>query len=318
MTIRVLFFGNSQSTFSNRLFKALLETAGELAGVVDAPPEKRTSTIPGASEDPSFVKVARSRSIPAFEPSSPNQAGFVDQAGDLAPDLLLCIGYPCILKEDILSVPRLLAANFHASLLPRYRGKHPVFWALRNGERWAGLTVHKMDPGIDTGDILYQVRLRTCQRDTVETLYHRIIDRSLVLVGRLIADLARGTAIGHQQPPEAGSYYSSITEADYHLDLFCPAETLRRWISTTPGECYLDIADQRYFIRAAGVLTMQSAGRMPGVIASLGKRSGTIATGKDGLVIRQLWTANGEIISFASLCKRLGLVEGDSLPVNRI
>ena len=58
-------------------------------------------------------------------------------------------------------LPKLVAANFHASLLPAYRGKHPLFWALRHGELWTGLTVHVMAPGFDTGEILYQIRVRT-------------------------------------------------------------------------------------------------------------------------------------------------------------
>ena len=317
MKLRVLFFGDSQSAFSNRLFNALPETPCELVGVVDSPPEKRRSTNPDADKDPSFVQVARSRCVPVFETSSPNQPDFIARVGDLSPDLLLCIGFPCILKKEILEVPRLLASNFHASLLPAYRGKHPVFWALRNGERWAGLTVHKMDPGIDTGDIIYQVRLRTRREDSVATLYQRVIDHSVGLVGRLISDLARGPITGITQSPEAGSYYSSITEADFRLDLACPAETLRRWIYTTPGECYLDIGGQRLYILDARVVSMHSTDRTPGLISHLGRRSGIIAVGQEGLGLNRLKIASGEEITFTKLCARLGLIEGDILPITR-
>ncbi len=73
----------------------------------------------------------------------------------LCPDMFVAVGYTDLLRAPLLAVPRILAANFHASLLPAYRGRHPVFWALRHGERWAGLTVHVMDEGFDTGDVLY-------------------------------------------------------------------------------------------------------------------------------------------------------------------
>jgi methionyl-tRNA formyltransferase len=313
MTIRILFFGNSQSTFSNRLFETLVGTPGELAGVVDAPAEKRRSTNPEDEERPSFVHLARSSGIPDFEPHSPNHPDFVSRAGELSPDLLLCIGYPRILKKDILEVPRLLAVNFHASLLPAYRGKHPVFWALRNGERWAGLTVHQIDPGIDTGDMLYQVRLRTRKDDRVETLYDRIIERSRELVGKLVADLARGGIVGVPQEPGAGSYYSSVKEADFRLDLNRPAETLRRWIHTTPGECYLELTSQRAYIPAARVIPAQTSRPTPGLISHLGKRSGTLEAGRDGLRLSRIRTADGKTISFARFCANLGLGEGDFL-----
>jgi len=67
-----------------------------------------------------------------------------------------------------------------------------VFWALRHGERWSGMAVHMMDRGLDTGGILYQVRVRTRQDDTVESLYDRILKRSSNLMRRLIDDAGRG------------------------------------------------------------------------------------------------------------------------------
>ena len=159
-----------------------------------------------------------------MEPSSPNLPEFVDAMRRLSPDLLIAAGYSQVLGEQILSIPRLLPVNFHASLLPAYRGKHPVFWALRNGERWAGLTVHVMDAGLDTGDILYQVRVRTRAQDSVATLYDRIMDRSVNLVGLLVKDAEEGTLGPRPQPEVGASYYSSVDEDDFRLDWTRDAE----------------------------------------------------------------------------------------------
>jgi len=133
-SLRVVFFGNSQSEFSNRLFTPLLNAPCELVGMVDAPPIKRQSTNPWkATGQPSFVEAARAGGIPVFEPANPNTSDFIETLGSLAPDLFLAAGYMFLLKPALLSIPRIVAINFHASLLPAYRGKHPVFWALRNG-----------------------------------------------------------------------------------------------------------------------------------------------------------------------------------------
>ena len=126
--------------------------------------------------------------MPVFDPADPNAPEFVAAMRSLAPDLFLAVGYMLRLGSEILAVPRIVSANVHASLLPAYRGRSPVFWALRHGERCTGLTIHAMDDRLDTGDLLYQVRVRTRRNDTVASLYDRIIAKGLSLVPRLIAD----------------------------------------------------------------------------------------------------------------------------------
>jgi len=312
MPLRVVFFGNSQSVFSNRHFQALVETRCELVGVVDVPPSKRASTNPSATDLPSFVEVARQHRIPAFEPSSPNLPEFVKAISDLYPDLFLAVGYTNLLKEQVLAVPRILAVNFHASLLPAYRGKHPVFWTLRHGEHWAGLTVHAMDLGLDTGDILYQVRVRTRKRDSVATLYDRIMERSVNLVERLIEDAENGTLRRTPQSGSGASYYSSVSDDDFRLDWSRDAEQLRRWIQTSPGQCFFDIAGQRIFFMDAEV-AQRTDDVSPGVLVRMGRTSCTVAAGRGALRVCRVRIDQQEEKSMPQLCRELGLDQGDSL-----
>jgi methionyl-tRNA formyltransferase len=312
VTLRVLFFGNSQSVFSNRHFQALLETSSKLVGVVDVPPSKRTSTNPSQIDLASFVAVARQRQVPIFEPASPNLPEFVQAISALSPDLFLAVGYTNLLKEQVLSVPRLLAANFHASLLPAYRGKHPVFWALRHGERWAGLTVHMMDLGLDTGDILYQVRVRTRQRDSVATLYERIMERSVKLVRRLIEDAETGQLQPRPQLELGASYYSSVSEDDFRLDWSRDAEQLRRWIQTSPGQCFSDVGGHRLFFLDAAVVE-RTGDAPPGVLVQIGRTSCTVAAGVGALRLRRGRLSQQEEESLPRLCRDLGLKPGASL-----
>jgi methionyl-tRNA formyltransferase len=310
--LKVLFFGNSQSIFSNTYFQALIQTSVTLVGLVDVPPSKRTSTNPVSFDYPSFAEVARVRNLPVFEPDSPNLPEFMEATRELAPDLMMAVGYLFLLKPEILQVPKILAVNFHASLLPAYRGKHPVFWALRYGERWSGLTVHVMDPNFDTGDILYQVRLRTRKDDTVTSLYNRIMKKSVTLVPRLINDVEQGTQHPVPQPKLGASYYSSVREDDFRLDWLREAEHLRRWIQTTPGHCFYDIADQRIFFTDARV-TIREDGVAPGTLLKIGRAGCIIATGKDALYLRRARSAEGNEQAMPKLCRQLGLKTGDLL-----
>lgn len=312
MPVRVVYFGNSATVFSTRHFYALLDTPAEVAAVVDVPPHRRGSTNPATDDRPSFVAWAEQKRVPAFEAASPNDPAFITAAAKLEPDLFVAAGYILILKEEVLRVPRLLSANFHASLLPDYRGKHPVFWALRNGEKWSGLTVHAMDPGIDTGDILYQVKVRTRQGDTVATLYDRIMDRSVTLVGRLIADAAAGDIPRRLQPKGAGSYFSSTTEDDFRIDWGWPAEKIRRYIIVTPGRCFSEVGGERlYYLDARSEQDKRAAS--PGTLLRLGRARTLIATGQGHVSIGEVRLEGGSVEPLVNLCRRRGLSPGNRL-----
>lgn len=311
MPLKVVFFGNSESLFSNRHFYALLWAKCQIAAAVDVPPAKRKSTNTRASFPvESFVSQARSRGIPWFEPASPNAPEFVAAMRKLEPDLFIAAGYMNLLKQEILTVPKIVAANWHASLLPAYRGMHPVFWALRNGERQVGLTVHVMDAGLDTGDILYQVKVRTRKSDTVGSAYDRIMNKSVRLVARLIKDAESGGLMPMPQPEQGGSYYSSVHDSDFVLDWSLDAETLRRRIQTSPAQSFCEVAGRRIYFLDAKVVEDSGQAR-PGTLLTLG-RTCLIAAGGGVLRIKQVRIDNVEQYA-ADALRSLGLAEGDSL-----
>jgi methionyl-tRNA formyltransferase len=306
--LRVIFFGNSEGVFSNRHFVALKEVPCVLAAVVDVPPCRRISTNAPSPDGENFVEYVRRRSIPAFEPNQPNAPEFVARIRDLRPDLILAVGYLNRLGEGLLSAPRLLAANFHASLLPAYRGLHPVFRTLRGGERWGGMTVHVVDPGLDTGDILYQVRVRIRRNDSVASLYDRIMDRSVGLVKRLIADVESNGLQRRPQPTDEGSYFSSVSDEDYRLDWGRPAEELRRWICATPGKCFCDVYGQRVYFTEAELARGVSAA--PGTLVRIGRVRCVVAAGRGAVSLR--WIRDqARNLPTAEWCREHGLKAGE-------
>ncbi len=310
MNLRVAFFGNSEGTFSNRHFQALLASPCRVVAAVDVPPARRVSTNLGPVRGESFVETARSRGIPLFQPASPNAPEFVKAIRALAPDLYLAVGYLSLLGAEILTVPR-LAVNFHASLLPAYRGKHPLFWALRHGERHAGLTVHVMDSGFDTGHILYQVRVRVHRDDTVAVLYERIMARSLPLVARLVAESERGRLRTRPQQARGASRYSVVREQDLRLDWSRPAEELRRWMRLSPGQCFSPIAETQVFFLDAEVAPCPRSS-LPGTLVKIEGGSVWIATGKGALKVDKVKVPEGERGAEAAF-RRLGLEQGAEL-----
>jgi methionyl-tRNA formyltransferase len=311
MSLRVVFFGNSEGAFSNRHFQALLASPCRVVGAVDVPPARRVSTNLSPMQGAGFAEAAQGQGIPVFEPASPNAPEFVNAIRALSPDLFLAAGYLSLLGAELLAVPR-LAVNFHASLLPAYRGKHPLFWALRNGERRTGLTVHLMDPGFDTGDILYQVGVRVRPDETVAGLYDRIMARSLPFVARLISDVEHRSLRPRPQPSRGASSYSSVREEDLRLDWSRPAEQLRRWIRLSPGQCFHPIAGTKvFFLDAEPAPCPRSA--PPGTLVELGRERVSIATGKGALRVRKVRVGPEGERGAPEAFRELGLKEGAAL-----
>lgn len=316
MSLRIVFLGDSQSVFSSRHFAALMASPCCLVGVVDAPPRQQVSTNRLPQGLRNIVDEANALNVPVFCPARADDRTFLAGLRELAPDLFIAAGYGLILRREVLAMPRLLAANFHASLLPLYRGRHPVFWTLRGDERWAGLTVHAVDPGIDTGDILYQVKVRTRRNDTVAALYERIMARSVALVAKLLQDAEQGTVPRRPQTAGQGSYFSFVTEEDFRLHWSWPAGRVRRHITMTPGKCYAETPGGRVYFVDANLAARQPAAA-PGVVVALGRRRAAIATGQGAVSLGGVRLDDGAETSMAELCRRWGIGVGATLTATR-
>jgi methionyl-tRNA formyltransferase len=310
--IRAVFWGSSDSVFSHRHFDALRDADCRVVGVVDVPPARRSSTNAARPQSESFVTAAQRRGIPVFEPSSPNTPAFIEQMQSLSPDLFCAAGYMLLLHAPVLAVPRVIAANFHASLLPAYRGKHPVFWALRHGESWCGLTVHEMGPALDTGDIIFQVRVPVRESDSVSALYDRIMSESVPLVSRLVACVSAGSVPHAPQPAEGASYFGATTEKDFRLDWSIEAGVLARWINATPGQCFADIEGLRLFFLDARAVPPDGKAE-PGTITRMTQEYSEIAAGGGGIRTWRMRNADGREMSAHDAFRLIGLSEGAPL-----
>src|SRR5882724_3055633 len=134
---------------------------------------------------PSPVKqAAMPRGLPILQPERARDEGFIRSLQALEPDLIAVAAYGQILPRAILDLPRLGCLNVHTSLLPKYRGAAPIQWAILNDEPETGVTIMKMDPGLDTGDILAQEPTAIQAQDTSETLHDRLAKRSAPILAR--------------------------------------------------------------------------------------------------------------------------------------
>lgn len=122
----------------------------------------------------SLADAATARGIPLGRPEDPNAPAFVERIRRLQPDLIFSFYYRRLLGRALLELPRLGAINVHGSLLPKYRGRAPINWALVHGETLTGVTLHYMDERADHGDIIAQRSVPITVEDTALTLSRKL------------------------------------------------------------------------------------------------------------------------------------------------
>jgi len=161
--------------------------------------------------------LALARGLPVYQPKTLKEEGIISLVKDLQPDLLLSVSFRRIIPPEILSLPSVGAINLHGSLLPAYRGRFCAVWAIVNDERISGMTLHWMDEGIDTGDIIAQVPVEIRDDDTGYSLYMRSCAAGLKLLRDTLPILTNG-AIPRKPQPYFGKYYSAMSDSDRLID----------------------------------------------------------------------------------------------------
>ena len=161
----------------------------------------------------SLRRVCRRHGVPFSRPKALTEAVKRELRG-LAPDVLFSLGCPVILKRDVIGIPRRACLNIHSALLGKYRGANPIFWALFHGEREIGVTIHLVDEGIDTGDILMQERIPMPEGWTIHDAYEPICEIGSRMIAECLARLASEPGPPTGRPMEIGPYYGFPTRAD--------------------------------------------------------------------------------------------------------
>ena len=158
----------------------------------------------------SYKTMANQYSIPIYKTKNINSANSLNLIKDLNPDLLVSIFFNQILSKKLLDIPQ-DCINIHPAYLPSYKGVSPVFWALANDEPCAGVTVHYIDEGIDTGEIIYQEEIPISPNDTEHSLYFKCCEVGTPLLLKALMDVESGSVKPINKDTE-GSYFSLPTK----------------------------------------------------------------------------------------------------------
>jgi len=162
--------------------------------------------------------VAREYGVPSIAPADPNADDVVARVAACAPDFLFSLYYRRMLGATLLALPPRGALNLHGSLLPRYRGRAPVNWAVLHGERHTGATLHYMEAKPDAGDIVGQQAVPILPDDTARDVFAKVTVAAEIVLDAALPQLVAGTAPRVVQDLAQGSYFGGRTAEDGRID----------------------------------------------------------------------------------------------------
>jgi methionyl-tRNA formyltransferase len=166
----------------------------------------------------SVASLARLQGVEAVAPADPNAPGLVARLSTLRPEFLFSFYYRHMLSPAVLATASRGAFNMHGSLLPKYRGRVPVNWAIVHGERETGATLHEMVEKPDAGRIVDQQAVPILPNDTARDVFGKVTVAAEVVLDRSVPRLMAGTAALRAQNLSQGSYFGGRKPADGRID----------------------------------------------------------------------------------------------------
>ncbi|MBL8520477.1 MAG: formyltransferase [Betaproteobacteria bacterium] len=178
----------------------------------------------------SVAALAQRHGIDTVTPADPNAAEFIAELRALAPDFLFSFYYRQMLAPELLAVAPRGAFNMHGSLLPKYRGRVPVNWAIIHGETETGATLHEMVAKPDAGDIVDQARVGIGPDETAKEVFDKVTAAAETVMRRTLPGLIAGTAPRTQQDLALGSYFGGRKPEDGVIDWNAPAQSIHNLV----------------------------------------------------------------------------------------
>ncbi|CAG0124520.1 methionyl-tRNA formyltransferase [Rhodocyclaceae bacterium] len=178
----------------------------------------------------SVAELAALHDIPVITPDNPNTPEVVERIRALQPDFFFSFYYREMLKRELLALPRQGALNMHGSLLPKYRGRVPVNWAIIKGETETGATLHYMTEKPDNGDIVAQQAVPILPYDTALQVFQKVTVAAEMALHACLPDLLAGKAQAVPQDLSQGAYYGGRKPEDGVIDWSKPAQEIHNLV----------------------------------------------------------------------------------------
>jgi methionyl-tRNA formyltransferase len=306
--MRIAFFGHRM--IAHGALESLVSAGKDVVGIVAHPDSFEPS-------DPDWSAAVRSLAEGAgIELATPGKTDeeLITTLRRWNADLGVVVGYLAILKPPVLELPSHGFINIHAGMLPRYRGRAPLAWAVMNGEKEAGLTIHYIDEGVDSGPIIAQRQYGIQPDETAGELYGRIEADIPEFVLDVVDRFEAGPVDGTPQDEDRAMCFPFLTPAHARIDWSRPArrihDQVRALARPYPGAWTL-YRDKRLIVWKTRVLDTNLPDCFPGTV--INRRLGhgvTVSTGSGYLVVDEVQRPGKESKPAADIIRRAGVSLG--------
>lgn len=308
--MRVLFWGTS--SFAVPALRALGEEGHDVVAVVTQPDRPAGR---GRSLSVSPVKaVAEEEGIPLLQPERARGEAFLAEVRAFAPDISVVVAYGQILKPEVLEAPRLGSINIHASLLPELRGAAPIHWAIIRGYETTGVTIMRMEAGLDSGPVLFKVAEPIGPEETSSELTTRLSELGAEALIDTLAIIEAGAVEEATQDHSRATYAPKIERETARLDWRLPSREVARWIrglDSVPGAwSELSTGGTVKLFRAAPA---DGSGEPGSVIEASPDAGILVAAGEGAVRIREVQAAGKRRMTAAEWVRGRGVAVGDRL-----
>ncbi|MEK6754397.1 MAG: methionyl-tRNA formyltransferase [Chloroflexota bacterium] len=224
MSIKIVFMGSPDFSLPSLRLLAHNHT---VVGVVTQP-DRASGRGREIMKAPPVKTLALELNIPIIQPEKLREPEAMQQLQAWNPDLIVVAAFGQILRKDVLDLPKHGCINIHASLLPRWRGAAPINAAILAGDEATGVTIMKMDVGLDTGPMLAMKNIRIRRDDTAGSVFQTLSTLGANLLLETLPDYLAGKTTPTPQPEEGATYAPMLKKQDGLLDFTCSAIELER------------------------------------------------------------------------------------------
>lgn len=273
--------------FAATHLQALLDSQANIVAVYTQPdrPAGRGKKLMASP----VKQLAVSKDIPVYQPTNFKQQEDVEQLAALQPDLFIVVAYGLLLPQAVLDIPKLGCINSHASLLPRWRGAAPIQRSLEAGDLETGVTVMKMELGLDTGPMISKVKTPIMPSDTGGSLHDRLAQIGSQAIVDVVSKFAASEVLAEVQDDSLSCYAQKLNKEEALINWHQPADVVVRKIRAfNPFPmCYTLLGDHRIRILKAQIYP-QAHHAIPGTVLSVNSMGISIACADVSITLEQV------------------------------
>ena len=282
--MRVLFWGTP--AFALPALRSLAEEGHVVVGVVTQP-DRPAGRGRAVAMSP-IKQEALEEGIPVLQPERARGEEFIARIRALQPDISVVVAFGQILRPEVLAVPRLGSVNIHASLLPELRGAAPIQWAIVRGFASSGVTIMRMDEGMDTGPMLMRVEEPIEPEESAAELGSRLAEIGAEALVEVLALMEGGAVEETPQDHGRATYAAKVTRETARVDWSLPADEVALWMrgmDDVPGAW--SPLGARGAVKLFRPLVVNEAGGVPGEVIAADEEGVLVACGMGAVRVRE-------------------------------